>query len=105
MAENHVLTKTTTLLPLGLVIGIVVSSLWGQNWLSKQFQSLHQQIELRAQEQSDRLVDVEKRLLSLEHAQDARWNSLDMRSWVLELRETNPSLKVPVVREVSNGNN
>ena len=94
-----------TLMPLGMVIGIVTTCLFLQHWLNEKFLQQRNHIDVKFEEQSARMGGVEKRLYALEQAATNHWNYLDMREWVLDLRAANPEISVPQVTEVDNGNN
>ena len=103
--EKPVILNKGTLMPVGVLVSCVVMALSGQSWLDGKFDASEQHIDDKFEEQSQKLTGLEKRLFSLEEAQKVRWNSLDMRKWVLDLRSANPNLDIPDIKEKEDGNN
>lgn len=102
-AANKI-TKNT-LMPIGMVIGLVTAVLVCQGWLNEKFSDQKKHIDSKFEETTTRFGKVEQRLYELERATSHRWDSLDMRGWVLDLKTQNPELQIPIVTESINGNN
>ena len=97
---NKTLTRGS-FLSLGLVGGLLASSLLGYDWLHGRFAGLGQrmnaielQLQLMNQSLAAELAALEGRI---EDRTLYRWNNLDQRQWSLQLREANPQLTVPEV--------
>ena len=103
--QKPVMLNKNTLVPIGVLVSCVVMALSGQSWLNDKFKQAEDHIDVKFEEQGLKLNDLERRLFSLEEAQKVRWNSLDMRRWILDLRSANPDLSIPDIKETENGYN
>lgn len=77
MATERSITKDTVI-PIGLVVGVVICALWLNTALLK--------IDAR-------LERIEEKVNS---ATEDRWKATDMLHWTNRLRDTNPGLMVPM---------
>ena len=84
-----------TLMPLGMVAGLLIAVVGCYGWLDSRFDGLNQNNNRRFGEIATALRGVEDRLRDLEIAQRHHWDSLDMKDWVLELKRLNPDLCIP----------
>lgn len=75
-------TKTT----LAVTALCVTAFLGGALWIERSLNTV-----------STRLGLVEYRLEAIEHGSDDRWRRADMRAWVRDFKERNPSISVPTV--------
>ena len=66
-------------------------------WLDARFDGLAENSNGRFTEIATALHGMEDRLRLLEIQQHHRWDSLDMKEWMLELKRLNPTLRVPSV--------
>lgn len=102
--ESVKITRNT-LVPIGMVIGLVSIVLIGQNWLNNKFAEQKSHINVKFEETTTRFTEIDRRLYELERATSHRWDSLDMRGWVLDLKTQNSELRIPTVTESKYGNN
>jgi hypothetical protein len=86
-----------TLVPLGMVAGLLLGVVGCYSWLDARFDALNQNCNSRFGEIASGLRSLENRLRDLELKQRRRWDSLDMKDWMLELKRLNPDLQVPPV--------
>ncbi len=86
-----------TLMPLGMVGGLLLAVVGCYTWLDSRFDGLNQNNNSRFIEIAAALRGVEDRLRDLELKQHRRWDSLDMKEWMVELKRLNPDLQVPPV--------
>ncbi len=86
-----------TLMPLGMVAGLLLAVVGCYSWLDARFDGLNQNNNRRFGEVTTALRGVEDRLRDLELNQRHPWDSLDMKAWMLELKRLNPDLAVPPV--------
>ena len=84
---NGKLTRDT-LIPIGLVAGIVVAIATGAVWLNTKLQAINFEMAMVRQE----LSAVSKKL---EEDQREHWSTRDMELWTKLLRAQNPSMKIP----------
>jgi hypothetical protein len=92
-----------TLMPLGMVLGILLGVIGFYSWLDARFDGLAENNNGRFTEITTALHGMDDRLRELEIKQHHRWDSLDMKEWMLELKRLNPTLRVPSV-PVGDGN-
>ncbi|HTU24269.1 MAG TPA: hypothetical protein VMF30_02655 [Pirellulales bacterium] len=95
--RRTVLIGRDTLLPLGMVLGILLGVIGFYSWLDARFDGLAENNNDRFTEISSALHSMDDRLHVLEIKQHHRWDSLDMKEWMLELKRLNPDLNVPTV--------
>jgi hypothetical protein len=86
-----------TLMPLGMVGGLMLGIVGCYTWLDARFDGLAQNSNSRFAEIATGLHHLEDRLRDLELKQHHHWDSLDMKDWMLELKRLNPELHVPPV--------
>ncbi len=86
-----------TLIPLGMVAGLLLGVVGCYTWLDSRFDGINQNNNSRFSEIATGLRNLESRLRDLELKQHRRWDSLDMKDWMLELKRLNPELQVPPV--------
>lgn len=86
-----------TLMPLGMVMGLLVGVIGCYTWLDSRFDALTLNSNSRFSEISTALRGLDNRLRDLELKQHHRWDSLDMKDWTLELKRLNPLLEVPPI--------
>ena len=94
-----------TLIPVGVLVSAVVMAVTSQSWLDNKFHASQDHIDGKFKEQGAKFLKVEQRLFALEQAQNLRWNSLDMREWILDLRSRNPNIVIPDITGGNDGNN
>jgi hypothetical protein len=93
-----------TLMPLGMVVGLLLGVIGCCTWLDSRFDALTQNSNSRFTEIATGLRSLDNRLRDLELKQHHRWDSLDMKDWMLELKRLNPDLQVPPVPPTGDGN-
>lgn len=93
-----------TLMPVGMVLGIMLGVIGFYSWLDARFDGLAENNNGRFTEITTALHSMDDRLRELEVKQHHRWDSLDMKEWMLELKRLNPELRVPSV-PMGDGNN
>jgi hypothetical protein len=93
-----------TLMPVGMVLGILLGVIGFYSWLDARFDGLAENNNGRFTEIATALHSMDDRLRELEVKQHHRWDSLDMKEWMLELKRLNPELHVPSV-PMGDGNN
>ena len=93
-----------TLMPVGMVLGILLGVIGFYSWLDARFDGLAENSNGRFTEITTALHSMDDRLRELEVKQHHRWDSLDMKEWMLELKRLNPDLRVPSV-PIGDGNN
>lgn len=82
-------TKTT----LGVTALCVSAFLGGAFWINDSISAVE-----RVQYESNHKLDlIDYRLKALEGAADDRWKRSDMRSWVRDFKERNPTIPAPSV--------
>jgi hypothetical protein len=86
-----------TLMPLGMVGGLLLGLIGCYSWLDSRFDGLAQNSNNRFSEIARALHTLEERLRDLELKQHHRWDSLDMKEWTLDFKRLNPDLHVPPV--------
>ncbi len=96
-ARRPVQIGKDTLVPLGMVAGLLLGVIGCYTWLDSRFDALVQNSNSRFTEIATGLRSLDNRLRDLELRQHHRWNSLDMKDWMLELKRLNPDLQVPPV--------
>ncbi|HEY1785728.1 MAG TPA: hypothetical protein VGG30_09280, partial [Pirellulales bacterium] len=79
------------------VLGILLGVIGFYSWLDARFDSLAENNNGRFTEIATALHSMDDRLRELELKQHHRWDSLDMKEWMLELKRLNPDLHVPSV--------
>lgn len=87
---NGKLTKET-LIPMGLVAGIVVAIATGAVWINVKLQSIDFNMEMLRQD----LKAVHEKLDS---NSSLRWSTRDMELWVQLLKAKNPAMEVPEIK-------
>jgi hypothetical protein len=96
-ARRPVQIGKDTLMPVGLVVGILLGIIGFYSWLDARFDGLAETCNGRFTEIATALRGMDNRLRDLELKQHHRWDSLDMKEWMLELKRLNPTLRVPAV--------
>jgi hypothetical protein len=82
-------TKTT----LSVVASCITIFLGGALWITTSLGSMERSI----LELSHRVDTLDTRLRALEGTTDDRWRRSDMKAWVRDAKERNPSLSLPSV--------
>lgn len=82
-----------TWVPLGAVVGVILSLVGGTWYLSRSWAEL----EIRLIRLDTRLNTIEGSVFRIETSVDDRWRGRDMSLWVERLQELNPEIKVPRV--------
>src|ERR1700677_3142229 len=75
-----------TLMPVGMVLGILLGVIGFYSWLDARFDGLAENNNGRFTEIATALHSMDDRLRELEVKQHHRWDSLDMKEWMLELK-------------------
>lgn len=89
-------TKTT----LGAVVAVVTAFLSGMLWINTSIGAVEKSVTAVKEgtiETNHRLDLIDYRLKSLEGTADDRWRRSDMRAWVRDFKERNPTVSAPLV--------
>lgn len=87
--SNDKLTRDT-LIPIGLVVGIVVAFASGAVWLNTKLQSIDFNMEMLRQE-------LKAVTLKLETDHREHWSTRDMQLWAKLLKAQNPDMNIPEI--------
>ena len=81
-----------TLIPVGLVLGVVIAVSSAAVWLNTKLQSLDYQM-------SSLQMKIDTIQHHLDVASSDRWTNRDMKLWVQILKAKNPNLEVPKIEK------
>ena len=84
-----------TLMPLGMVAGLLIAVVGCYGWLDSRFDGLNQKQQSPLRRDHRACAASKTACAILEIAQRHHWDSLDMKDWVLELKRLNPDLCIP----------
>ena len=88
-----------TLIPISVVFAVLSVGFGAFAWLNNRFDQMDKNQNSATGEVKDALKDFGYRIKAIEDRLDSnsmdRWTGTDMKLWVLELRQKNPSLVIP----------
>ena len=93
MADKEMVLTPSTLVPLGMVVGIILSLVTGSIYFERKFSTMTTQM-------SDMQHNVNLKLQTIQERMLNRWTAQDMKIWEQELKIHNPELTVPNSSEI-----